>query len=162
MGRRQISVTVECLVEKDGKWLMLRRHADKRILPNVWIGPGGHQEFCEGLFQCTRREIKEETGLDIRDIRIRATGIAHLQDIDQEFSFHILTAKYAGGELLEQSNDGEFAWLTLEEISSLENLFAELKYLMPRLAADDSEVLSVRAVYSKGNELVEFEIEDPR
>jgi 8-oxo-dGTP diphosphatase len=162
MGRRPISVTVECLVEKDGKWLMLRRHADKRILPNVWIGPGGHREFCEGLFQCARREIKEETGLDIRDIRIRATGIAHLRDIDQEFSFHILTAKYAGGELMGQSSDGEFAWLTLEEIGSLEDLFSELKYLMPRLAAHDSEVLSVRAVYSKGNELVEFEIEDPR
>lgn len=48
MGTRQISVTVECFVEKDGKWLMLRRHLGKRILPDVWIGPGGHQEFCEG------------------------------------------------------------------------------------------------------------------
>ena len=162
MCSRRISVTTECFVEKDGKWLMLRRHPGKRILPNVWIGPGGHREFCEGLFKCTRREIKEETGLDITDLRIRATGIAYLQDIDQEFSFHILTAKYAGGELPVEATDGEFAWLTLEEIANLDNLFAELKHLIPRLFKNDSEVMSIRAVYSKGNELVEFEIESPQ
>ncbi len=52
MGSREVSVTIECFVEKDGKWLMLRRHPSKRILPNVWIAPGGHREFCEGLFSC--------------------------------------------------------------------------------------------------------------
>lgn len=141
---------------------MLRRHSNKRILPNVWIALGGHREFCEGLFTCTRREIKEETGVDISDIRIKATGIAHIQDIDQEFAFHILTARNAGGELRSQPEDGELAWLTVEELSKLDNLLGTVKHLLPRILEDNSEVLSVRAIYSKGNDLVEFEVEDPR
>jgi 8-oxo-dGTP diphosphatase len=161
MPNRNISVTVECFVEKDGKYLMLKRHPSKRILPNVWIAPGGHIEFCEGLISCTRREIKEETGLDIKDVRIRAAGMAHLKDIDQEFSFHILTASYAGGELITDSPDGELVWLSPEELLSLDNILAELKPILPRILDHSNDVFSVRAVYEKGNELAEFEVEDP-
>lgn len=161
MAARNIAITIECFVEKDGKYLLLRRHPTKRILPNVWIAPGGHREFNEGLFHCTRREILEETGLEIKNIRIRATGIAHLQDINEEFSFHILTAEYAGGNLIEKSDDGELVWLTPDEILALDNILAELKPILPHIFSMDERVISVRAVYgSQPNELVEFEVED--
>lgn len=161
MPARTISLTVECFVEKEGRYLLLKRHPNKRILPNVWIAPGGHREFNEGVIECTRREILEETGLKISDVKIKATGIAHLQDINQEFSFHILTAKYASGELLSETSDGELRWLTPEEISNLDNLLAELKPILSRIFDPVSEVFSVRAVYSQGNDLVDFSIEDP-
>lgn len=84
MNQRNILVTLECFVQKDGKYLMLHRKAGKRIMPNVWMAPGGKREFNEGLFVATRREILEETGLTIKNLRIKAVGNAYLKDLDQE------------------------------------------------------------------------------
>jgi 8-oxo-dGTP diphosphatase len=36
---------------------------------DTWALPGGHLEFCESFETCSEREILEETGLQIRDIR---------------------------------------------------------------------------------------------
>ena len=57
MDKRNIVVTFECFVKKDDKYIMLHRKADKRIMPDVWMAPGGHREFNEGLFEAARREI---------------------------------------------------------------------------------------------------------
>lgn len=162
MSERPIHPTLECFVERDGKYLMLRRAPTKKIMPNVWIAPGGHQEFCEGLFAATRREILEETGIEISNIKLRVMGTAHLRDINREFLFRILTASYAGGTQLETTEDGELAWLTVDEILALDNILSELKPLAPLLfGADDSSVYSVRVVYEGPNEMVEFEVEEP-
>ena len=45
MSQRNIAVTLECFVKKDGKYLMLHRNPKKRIMPDVWMAPGGHREF---------------------------------------------------------------------------------------------------------------------
>lgn len=143
---------------------MLQRSSTKRILPNIWIAPGGHQEFTEGLIAATRREIKEETGLDVKDIKLKVVGIAYLKDIEQEFAFRILTAKHAGGALLQNPEDGRLAWLSVEELTNLDNLLAELRPLVPLILGNDKdkqEVLSVRVVYDSPNVMSEFEIENP-
>ena len=36
---------------------------------NSWQFPGGHLEFGETVEQCARREVMEEAGISIRDIR---------------------------------------------------------------------------------------------
>jgi ADP-ribose pyrophosphatase YjhB (NUDIX family) len=158
-----IGLTVECFVEKDGKYLMLKRGPTKKILPNVWIAPGGHQEFCEGVIAATKREIREETGLEIEKVELKVTGIAHLKDINTEFCFHILTASYKGGELIQEPGVGELVWLEANEIAKLDNVLAELKPIIPLILNknNSNKVLSVRAVYERGNELSEFEIENP-
>ena len=161
MNDRNIAVTLECFVKKDGKYLMLHRSPTKRIMPDVWMAPGGHREFNEGLLACTRREVLEETGLTIKNIRIRATGNAYLKDLDEEFYFHFLVADYAGGTLVPLVKDGEFKWLTPEEILTLPTLLAELKYVLTQVFSDDPRILSYRAEYDKGNTMKEFAIETP-
>jgi len=160
MKSRNILVTLECFVQKDGKYLMLHRNADKRIMPNVWMAPGGKREFNEGLFAATHREILEETGLTIKNLRIKATGNAYLKDLDQEVFFHFVFADYAGGEVHQNPEDGELKWLTPEEIIELDNLLAEIKQVYPNIFDGTDDVVSYTAVYERGNELVEFTIEN--
>lgn len=155
---RNILVTLECFVEKDGKYLMLHRNKDKRILPDVWMAPGGKREFNEGLFECARREIFEETGLKIKNLRVKAVGNAYLKDLDQEFFFTFVFADYASGEL-KDCEDGQLRWLTPKEIENLKNVLAEIKEVGPYIFRKDHKVISYKAVYEKGNKMIKFEIE---
>lgn len=159
MSERNIIVTLECFINKDGKYLMLHRNADKRILPNVWLAPGGKREHNEGLFECTRREVKEETGLDIKNLRVMCVGNGYMKDIDQEVFFNFVHADYAGGEVLENPPDGELRWVTPEEMVQLPNILAELPRVMPLLLQPNAPVLTYKCVYD-GNTLLEFEIEE--
>jgi len=49
--------------------LMLRQGAHGA---GSWAPPGGHVEFGESLEECAIRETKEETDLDVADVRFRA------------------------------------------------------------------------------------------
>jgi 8-oxo-dGTP diphosphatase len=157
---RKIAVTLECFVRKDGKFLMLHRSPNKKIMPNVWMAPGGHRDFNEGLIACARREIKEETNLDIKNVKIKATGNAYVADNQTEFYFHFLFADYASGELKTSDFDGEFAWLTAEEIMELDTLLPEIKAVFPLLIERD-EPFSFWAEYGPGNVMTKFGVEDP-
>jgi 8-oxo-dGTP diphosphatase len=160
MNDRNVAVTLECFIRKGGKYLMLHRNPTKRILPDVWMAPGGHVEFAEGLFACARREVLEETGLTIRNLRVKVVGAAYLKDLHEEFFFHLLVADYTGGELITHDKDGEFLWLAPEDILALPTLLAELKHVLPHIFSDNKDVLSYRAVYDKGNIMTEFAIEE--
>jgi len=159
MNQRNIAVTLECFVKKGDKYLMLHRNPEKRIMPDVWMAPGGHREFNEGLFECAHREIMEETGLKIKNLRVKAVGNAYLKDIDQEIFFTFVFADYESGKLKESPNDGKFEWLTPKQIGQLDNLLAEIKYLLPDLFENLSQVISYKAVYEKGNKMSEFILE---
>lgn len=71
-----------------------------------------------------------------------------------------MTADYAGGELKQNPKDGELVWLTPQEISKLDNLLAEIHEVLPHIFNDDLRVISYKAVYEKGNEMIHFEIEE--
>lgn len=152
---------LECYVKKDGKYLMLHRGAHKKILPDVLMAPGGKREFNEGLFECARREIKEETNLEIKNLRILSAGCAYMKDLNSEVYFHLVGADYAGGELRGSPEDGEFQWLSLEEILSKDNLLAELKHVLPIVLGDNPKLISYKAVYESGNNMTEFGVEEP-
>lgn len=61
------SVTAGAIIERDGKFLVLRRN----IEPNKgkWEIPGGFVNAGEGAEDALRREIEEETRLRITDLR---------------------------------------------------------------------------------------------
>ncbi len=157
--KRNIAVTLECFIKKGSKYLMLHRHSKKKIMPDVWMAPGGHREFNEGLFEAARREVMEETGLNIKNLKLKAVGNAYLKDLDQEFYFFMVTADYSSGDLKQKIDDGEFVWLTKNEVLTLDNLLAELKKVLPHILSDNPEVISYKAVYDKGNEMSFFELE---
>lgn len=157
---RKIAVTLECFIHKNGKYLMLHRGPHKKIMPNIWMAPGGHREFNEGLFAATRREVKEETNLEIKNLQIKATGNAYVKDNDTEFFFHMVFAEYASGNLKTSDFDGEFAWLTPDEIMELETLLPEIKAVFPEMLKAKHPI-SFSAEYSEGNEMIEFCIEYP-
>ena len=59
-----MEITTLCYIEKDNKYLMLKRVKKKEdINKGKWIGVGGHFEEGESPEECVCREVLEETGL---------------------------------------------------------------------------------------------------
>lgn len=55
---------VVAVIERDGRWLMIRR-AETVIAPGFWCFPGGGIEAGETAEQAVVREIREELELDV-------------------------------------------------------------------------------------------------
>jgi 8-oxo-dGTP diphosphatase len=94
------------LILKDGKILMVKQHVQRGAI--VWTFPGGGIEEGETAEQACHREVKEETGYDIKILDL----------IDQENDRYSFAAEIVGGDLylntdLEDNQDiVEVAWVS--------------------------------------------------
>lgn len=129
-----------------GDVLLMKRAAHKRVFPNRYNGVGGHIERDEDPLTSARREIKEETGLDVHDVRLRAvynidageaTGIVLL----------VFTAVSDSREVTANS-EGTLHWIAREDVFALD-LVEDLPYLLPRILpmAADAAPLYVHVSY---------------
>ena len=57
-------------VEKEGK-ILLARHVQR--IPDLWTCLAGYVELGESLEDCVRREVQEEAGIDVGDVRYVAS-----------------------------------------------------------------------------------------
>ncbi|KAI3744280.1 hypothetical protein L1987_57357 [Smallanthus sonchifolius] len=62
-----LEIGVSVFILKDNKILFGRRRS-LSVAANLYGLPGGHLEFGESYEECATREVKEETGLDIKNI----------------------------------------------------------------------------------------------
>lgn len=70
MGNNNVRVGIGVFIFKNGKFIMQQRQGAHG--GGTWSVPGGHLEFCESFEDTARREVKEETGLEIKNIRFGA------------------------------------------------------------------------------------------
>ncbi len=65
------SVGVAALIWKDGKILLYERAGSHGH--GTWSIPGGHLEYGESWEECIRREVMEEVGVALKNVRYLAT-----------------------------------------------------------------------------------------
>lgn len=87
-----------------------------------WCGvtfPGGHVEDGESIYDSAVREIKEETGLEVKNLK--SCGFVHWfnnKSGDRYFTFFYKTTDFAG-QLLESTEEGKVFWTTLDELMKM-------------------------------------------
>lgn len=111
------------LKNKEGKFLLVKRSLIKYPkVKGAWDIVGGRIEPGTDLISNLRREVKEETGLEI----ISEPKLISAQDIIPNSEKHIVRLSYVAetvGELiLDTSENTEYRWLTLEEIKNESDL----------------------------------------
>lgn len=116
-------VGVGVMVIKDGKVLIGKRKSSHG--EGEWAWPGGHLEHLESIETCARREVKEEAGIEIENIRfLRLMNITkyapkHYIDI-------AMVADWKSGEpeVREPSKLESWEWRALDNLP--EPLFAPI------------------------------------
>lgn len=63
------------ILNQHGEAFAQKRGPDRRLFPNTWDMVGGHVEPGETLLEALAREVREETGWNLRRVR-RLLGIA--------------------------------------------------------------------------------------
>lgn len=87
-----------------------------------WCGiafPGGHIEKDESFVDSAVREIKEETGLTV--FNLKSCGVVHWlnnKTFDRYIIFLYKTTDYTG-DLLSETEEGKVFWVNLEELGSM-------------------------------------------
>ncbi|QQG39502.1 MAG: NUDIX domain-containing protein [Candidatus Aenigmatarchaeota archaeon] len=122
-------VVITAIVVKDGKYLIIKRHPNKKRFPSMWTVPGGKLETSDYtqhpkdtqaywynvLERTLRREVMEEVGLDITNIDY-VTSLATIHADGSPSIVISCMADWKGGEVRLQAEEAvEHTWVTFEE-----------------------------------------------
>lgn len=138
--------TSTCYIILEEKFLLLFHEKHKK-----WLPPGGHREGEETPPETAKREVLEETGLEIAFLKQENVWVDdwNAKSIERPFSIlleslpatekepahehidFIYVATPIGGEL----TDGK--WLSAEEVEALQDIFPDTKKTIQFLAQNE-------------------------
>ena len=130
MSEERPRVGVGVMIWKDGKVLLGRRLKDPGKGEYAW--PGGHLEHMESIEECAKRETREETGMEITNIRfVRLVNMKHYAP--RHYVDIGVRAEWVSGEVqvLEPETTESWGWYAPEQLP--QPLFAAEPYYFEAL-----------------------------
>lgn len=123
----ELVVCANCFIKKDDKYLVLRRSKDKKYAPGVVHPVGGKVDKNEAPNIAAAREVAEETGIKIGDLRLEAVLYERkpVQNEPYDWMIFYFSADYIDGEI-QKTDEGELIWLIKDQIKA-EKLFPSLQ-----------------------------------
>ena len=109
-------IIVGGVLEKDGKYLLVQEAQEKCY--GKWNLPAGHLDPNETIIEAAKREIKEESGLDVELTGVCQIGNRKLED--DVFVSVIFSTKVLGGDIKFDPNEIlDAKWFSYEELLSM-------------------------------------------
>ena len=108
--------TVDALVFKENNVLLVKR--GREPFKGKWALPGGFIEESETAEEACRREVKEETGLDVKVLELHAVYSAPGRDLRGCVSV-VFFCRLEGGELRGGDDAKEAQWHSLDSLPEL-------------------------------------------
>jgi len=106
------------LLDEDDQILFLRRSKNDDFMPGSWDIPGGGLEYGEEPEEGLRREIREETGLEIQIIRILTVSTYFMGEV-QRLDITYLCSAIDSYKLKLSNEHVEDRWVWKDGINSL-------------------------------------------
>ncbi len=113
-------LTTIAYLKKDNHTLLLHRiKKEKDINKGKWIGVGGKLEKGESPEQCIRREIYEETHLNIHKLNYHGFVVFPGIYYGEDEGMFVFSSDDFSGELNLECNEGELKWVSDDLVMSL-------------------------------------------
>ncbi len=149
-------ITTHCYLEKNGRYLMLHRVSKKEdVNAGKWIGVGGKFEPGEAPEECIKREVKEETGFDMKSCRYKGVLTFIYDNKPAEYIFTYTSSDFSGDDsIIPECDEGVFCWVKKEELLGLE-LWEGDRFMIDYLLKERKEPYSLKLVYDADDVLTE-------
>jgi 8-oxo-dGTP diphosphatase len=118
MSQDGIVLIASVSIFSDDKVLIIRENKPTAV--DKWNFPSGHIEYGEDILYSARREVKEETGLEVK--LIGTTGVYNFisSTNNQVILFHFI-GEVTGGSLTLEEEISESKWIKISEFERFEN-----------------------------------------
>ncbi len=129
---------VSAVIKKDDSVLFVKKPENIGPYPNTWHIPGGGVEENETLEDAIKREIKEETNLEVTNLK----PLMFLDDVEPDkhgeqthYVFLIYTANWQSGTTRSGDDITQFEWIQVDKIKEIAvprpsvEVFKQLSYI---------------------------------
>lgn len=148
---------MDCYIKKRNEVLLIHRKLSLKKFPGCYMGPGGSVEDNETVVRACEREVEEETGLDIENIKLRIVGVHNHVYRDEVWLVFIFIADYKSG-VEKPSHEGDLEWVKITEVTKLESIFPDLKYYWPYVFKRENRIRYGYMLYTKPGVISKYEI----
>ena len=156
-------VTATGILVNGGKYLITKRSPDEKAFPNKWTVPGGKLKVLDYVLKkkdtgahwynilenLVRKEMKEEVGLDMKNIGY-VTSLVYVRDDEIPSLIISLYGEPVGEEIILSHELTEFKWVSLDEAKNydlIEGIYEELEILDKKLKTGNSFEWSSKGRY---------------
>ena len=115
-GETKSDFTDALIVNHEGKLLFLKRNSNDNLFPGVYCLPGGHLEKSLSEERNVKKEIKEETGLDVLECKFVA--VKSINNGKNKIYYFFCTLPFDYEIVLNEREHSNYVWMSLADIKN--------------------------------------------
>ncbi len=136
--------------------LLIQHKTKNKFGFGKWNGVGGHIEKGEDPIKAALREVKEETGINLDNLKLRF--IALIEDNDNLGICLFIFSAESSEKTVKESNEGKLNWFSIKDLEP-EIVVDDLPYLIELLDTEPKENTVKFLNYSNDKNLGKLHIE---
>ena len=145
-------------IRKDGKWLMLKRSEQKQFAPGYFHTVGGKVDPDEDPYTAAIREVKEEAGIMVKNMRLEAVTLEAArfpERPDENWLCFYFSADYDSGEII-QTEEGELVLIDGKDILN-QNLIPSIRAIIHHILNPKDGTVFLKMRYDEKGDMIEAE-----
>lgn len=155
LGRWVLIPRVLVFVFNGDDVLLMKRGPHRRVFPNKYNGLGGHVERHEHPAETAVREVFEESGLRVRDVKLR--GIHHIDAGAEESGIvmYIFSARADERIFSVETDEGTLHWIPVSQVTTLD-VVEDIPLVLPRILemSEDASPYLAHVCYDEHDQIV--------